>query len=134
MCNLRSASSSKKILFFKERPYFGPRQIRTLRGLHVGQKIIEFGEGYGATNLFEIKSLDGASKTGFIKVSTIGFDGSSKYHNKFYEENISLEDRNIMPYDNSWPGPWNSIWCLLRTKANTEKGLRKKKKNLIRRS
>jgi len=129
MCNLRSTSSSKKTVFLKERPYFGPRQIRTLRGLHVGQKVIQFGEGYGASNLLEIKSLDGASKTGSIKVITIGFDGGSKY----YEENTSLIDHNIIPYDDSWPGPWNSTWCLVRTKANTEKGLRKtKQKNLIR--
>lgn len=117
----------KKIPNLKERPRFGSRQIRTIRGLHVGQKVIEFCEGYGAWALIEVIELFDKLENGFyITVSEIDFNGYYKN-----QKSIFLSDHNVMPEDFK-PITWNPFRCLIRTKAKTARGLeRTKEKSLI---
>jgi len=113
----------------RERPHFGPRQIRTIEGLNVGDNVIQFCEGYGAWALFKIITF-GVSQAGwFITVKEIGRDGYYKC-----ERVTSLYDCNIKPKDTNLVR-WNALFCLLRTKAKTAKELcRTKQKFLIRKN
>ena len=81
----------------KERPHFGPRQIRTIRGLNVGDNVIQFCEGYGAWALFKIIKF-GVSQTSqsgwFLTVKEIGSNGCYEC-----ERVTSLYDCNIKPKD-----------------------------------
>ena len=115
---LRHASTEMCV---KERPNFGPRQIRTPRGLKLGRMIIEFKEGHGPWKLFKVVSLPEKKGAGWI----------IKVSNSLWEEEKSLQDHNIFPYKS---GLWNPEWCFLRTGAKTKKGLhRTTQKNLLRR-
>jgi len=108
---------------FEKRPYFGPRQIRTIRGINIGDKVIHFCEGIGVLSLLQILKFIISQGGFFLKVAEIGFDGYYR-HEKF----ISLYDCNLMPQN----GRWNPEYCLLKTKAKNEGGLRRtRQKNLL---
>jgi len=111
-----------------KRPYFGPRQIRTLRGLYPGQIIIEFWEGHGAQKLLKIRKM--LPRENAVLVEEINANNDDPYISKLF-----LSDHSVTHYDARDDGSilWNNWWCFLRTRAKTTKGLcQTKQKNLIR--
>lgn len=122
LCFIFLISIFKGFPYLKKRPSFGPRQIRTLKGLHVGQKVITFCEGEGVGDLLEIVAFE---KDDFIEVNKINSEGYCRF-----QDEISLADHNVIPYD-IHSKKWNPRCCLLRTKAKTSIGLRKTKQKCL---
>lgn len=126
MCSLKLFSILIAIFkgypYLKKRPYFGPRQIRTLEELYVGQKVIRFCEGEGAYELLEIVAF---KEDDFIRVNKIDSEGNCRF-----QDEISLADHNIIPCDSN-PKKWNPRGCLLRTKSKTERGLSQTKQKYL---
>ena len=108
---------SANIIYVKQRPHFGPRQIRTLNGLHVGQKVIQCWAEHGIWALLEVKKIIGVDGHALYMVA-MQIDPNSDLR---YEKNVYLDQHSVIPQYGS--NKWSMSWYLVRTKRKTAKGL-----------
>ncbi len=90
----------------KERPNFGPKQIRDPDKLWVGRKVVEVELSGQYKKVITIEKAPYQDEEGnwWINVSW-------KSKEERYEEMSSLSDHNVKPYDN---GMWNRTNCFKR--------------------
>ena len=106
----------------KGRPRFGKKggkQVRTLRGIKVGQRYIAFHKYLGAYGLYRILEKP-YKKWGewFVKVMVVGIHGEDEL-----EKYELLDHHSVVPYPS---GRWDDYTCFLRTKAETDRYIKER--------
>lgn len=81
-----------------KRPHFGPRQIRSLRGLWPGKKVVDVDVSESKQCILTWWPFQ---ENGIWQIRLKCYSGMLK---EWFEETVSLRDHNIFPYDN---GLWN---------------------------
>lgn len=91
----------------KKRPYFGRKQVRSLKGIRVGIRYHDCnGVGRVTKTLIEITGKPYTDGTGWWVRCQMSFDHGRTWHEN---QTISLEDNNVVPYIHN--GKWNpSNW------------------------